>query len=144
MGAGFQNKVLMVMTADGHNCTLYEPLVYRRRNGDLIRAINYSTTDGLSTPAFLWPLIPPFGKIWFSGVIHDAAYRNTLEKLNDTETTWLPITLSEEDSNELIHEAMETQGAGWLEHTVIYIALEWFGWRAFDADRRAVPSTPQL
>lgn len=132
---GFENvRPLLVSTNDGHICQLEEYLYYRDSRGNYYRT--KTDTDGLSTPRLIWFLIPPFGKIWKSGVIHDAAFRLKLERWNGHK--WVACILNEKQCNWLIHDAMESQGASWIEHTVIYLALKWFGWRAFDEDRKNI------
>jgi hypothetical protein len=131
---GFQNDKLKVLTGDGRNCDLLDYLEFVDKYGNRFRT--KTSTDGISTPRFIWSLIAPFGKLWKSGVLHDGAFRDNLEYLDWHKQKWMPITLDEDACNELIFDAMRSQRATRLERYAIYINLQWFGWRAFDEDRR--------
>lgn len=135
---GFQNtEPLLVRTADGHNCVPQEPLVVVTEAGHTYRAPVGSTTDGLSTPQAIWNLIPPFGVFWYSGIIHDAAFRDTLEILC-ADGTWAKCHLTLEAANELIHECMASQCRSRLDELqreVIYKSLERWSQASFDEDR---------
>lgn len=137
MEFGFKQTCLTVSTGDGRNCTLLEPLTFVRKDGSMIRIRAGATTDGASTPPELWVVEPPFGKRWFSYIIHDGAYRNTLELLR-ADHTWIPITLNEEQANELLRECMESQGSTFEEREAFFLALNEFGEKAFEEDRKPV------
>ena len=66
-------------------------MYYRTKHGYLLRT--KTSTDGISTPFFLWCIIPPFGKIWWSGIIHDAAFRDQLEIQDERTGEWRKLTL---------------------------------------------------
>jgi hypothetical protein len=87
----------------------------------------------LSTPPEIWPLIPPFGKPWYSGVLHDAAYRQYLQILCEDDS-WKDVVLTQEQADCLIDEAMESQGVEDVERDAIFRALESFGNKAFAQD----------
>ena len=130
----FQQSTLKVSSNDGRNFVLLEPLVYGMDKGLTIRAIVGSTTDGASTPQEVWSLIPPFGSYWFSAVMHDAAYRDTLEAyINDT---WQKVTFNFDDSNALLMECMVSQGVNSIERDIIYKAVMDFGSASFESDRQ--------
>lgn len=126
---------------DGRNWELLEPLVYQCKDGRLIRASVGSQTDGISTPQVIWNLIAPMGPLWCSGVIHDAGYRETCEIQINGE--WQPYLADEHAFDLIIDEALESQGATWLERETIYKALCLAGGRAFAEDRANI-STPQV
>lgn len=135
----FVNAKLQVETADGRNCVLLEPLVFRMANGLVLRAPAGSATDGVSTPRFIWNVIPPFGKTWFAGIIHDAAYRNTLEA-QTAGGHWILAKFDQLQADNLMLEALIAQGVDDVERQTIYDALREVGGLAFAADR-AVPAT---
>jgi hypothetical protein len=144
----FQQSTLKVSSSDGHNFVLLEPLVYETIDGRTIRAKTGTTTDGASAPKEVWNLIPPFGKYWFSAIMHDAAYRDTLEQLQGDNVTWQKLTLTEDQSNGILAEAMESQGVDTNIKDVIYDAVAGFGKSSFDNDRKIIaagqipPPTP--
>ncbi len=77
-----------------------------------------------------------YAKWWWSYIFHDACFQDQIELWDGA--AWEPFTLTEKESNALLYEAMGTRGqdAMWWEKTVVWIALHWFGWRAFDEDRK--------
>ena len=135
MAAGFQNKTLDTRTSNGLNDTLLEPLVFIRENGDLIQAPIGGTTDGLSVPRCVQNIIPATGGDWFSGVIHDSAYRNELQILKNG--VWVTANYNQQECDDLILEAMKSQEVNIVMRHTIYRALRMFGSFAFKDDRKA-------
>lgn len=133
MKTGFQNITLNVRTGDGLADTLLEPLVFIRSNGETVRAPMGGTTDGLSVPRCVQNIIPATGGDWFSGVIHDSAYRNQLEYLFEGE--WKLADYSQKEADDLIFEALTEQEVSWVMRHTIYRALRMFGRTAFSEDR---------
>jgi hypothetical protein len=141
MQPGFQNLTLDVCTGDGLNDTLLEPLDFLHPNGTLYRAPAGATTDGLSVPRCVQNIIPATGGDWFSGVLHDAAYRNQLQVWLSEPTTmdggrWVLANLTQLESDNLILTAMGMQGVGFVMRHTIYRALRLFGSKAFKDDRK--------
>ena len=135
MEFGFQQSTLNVKTRDGLDDVLIEELVFVRRDGTVLRAPIGSTTDGLSTPKIV-RLIPGYdatGDDWWSGVIHDAGYRNYLQVQDGI---WVPAHYTQKQCDYTILEAMESQGIGWIRRHIIFIALRMFGSFAFKGDRK--------
>jgi len=131
----FKNKTLDIRTGDGINDTLLEGLYYSAKDGTEYCAPLGSTTDGLSVPRCCQNIIPPTGGDWFSGVLHDAAYRNQLQKFNCTTQQWEKAELTKEQCDSLILEALESQGVGLVERETIYHAVQLFGQHSFNQDR---------
>lgn len=132
----FKNKTLDVRTGDGIDDTLLEGLYYTAKDGTEYCAPILSTTDGLSVPRCCQNIIPATGGDWFSGVLHDAAYRDQLQKMEAG--IWQKATLTQEQCDGLILEAMESQGVNMFECELVYRALRLFGHTAFAADRAKV------
>jgi len=133
MHHGFTNKLLQTTSCDGRNFHLLEFLEYTDSRGRRYRTA--TSTDGGSTPWCLWWLIPPFGKKdWFSFILHDGCYRNSIEIWNFGR--WIKWTPNEAVSNWLLRDAMRSQHYSPFRRAGVYIALKYFGWRAFDEDRR--------
>ena len=130
---GFLNKTLDVRTGDGLDDTLLEGLYYNSKDGKHYCAPIGSTTDGLSVPRCCQNIIPATGGNWFSGVLHDSSYRGQLQVLQDD--NWIPANLTQEQCDNLILEALESQGVGIVERELIYRALRLFGHVAFNEDR---------
>jgi hypothetical protein len=120
---GFASTTLAVRTADGHNVVLLEPLVYVTKSGETITVPAGATSDGASTPRFLWPTIPPFGMYWLAAVLHDYLYRRTQKP--------------KAECDNLLLEAMESLGVEKVLASAIYEGVNIGGQAAFDADRRA-------
>lgn len=77
---------------------------------------------------------------WWSYVFHDACYQGQVERFNPHTNEWEDFMPSEALSNALLAEFMGTQKAQWWEYSVVWIALKWFGWRAFSQDRKRAAS----
>ena len=113
LSRGFQNKSLAVRTQNGLDDTFLEHLYFTNRYGIKLRAPIGSTTDGLSTPRFI-RMLPGYdatGDDWFCGGIHDAGYRGYLEVLSNN-NEWRKAWYTQRQCDELILDAMETQGVG--------------------------------
>ncbi len=128
----FLNKTVDVRTGDGLNDELLEPLYYDCLDGRHLRAPAGGTTDGLSVPRCIQNIIPATGGDWKSGVLHDSGYRRQLEIL--VGDTWEKAGFTQKQCDELILEAMQSQGIGLIMRQTIYRALRMFGWKAFKDD----------
>jgi hypothetical protein len=132
----FLQTTVKVLTSDGLDDVLMEPLKFHRASGDLVRAPAGGTTDGLSVPRCLQSIIPATGGDWMSAVLHDSAYRDQLEfRVNDRNAIYVKAHYTQCQCDQLILEAMEAQGVGWIMRTTIYVALRLFGHVAFRDDR---------
>lgn len=131
----FTKQTLKVeMHSDGRNCTLLEPLEYIADDGTRYRSIIGATSDGASTPQAIWAKYPPFGKWWFPALIHDSAFRCTLEQKLGDDGIWQRVQLTEPQANDLIDEAMASQGVSAVDRLIIYNALKMFGATAYVQD----------
>ena len=135
MNFGFQQQTLSVLTRDGLDDVLQEPLTYVSKNGRILRAPIGGTTDGLSVPRIFQNIVPATGGDWFSGVLHDSAYRDQLELWNEDTKEWVKAGLCQKDCDDLLLEALESQDVGWFTRSTIYRALRMFGSKAFNGDR---------
>src|ERR1035437_6895714 len=126
MTQGFQVTYVDVRTSDGLEDVLLGELPYLAVDGTLYKAPIDGTTDGLSSPRCVQSIIPATGGDWMSGVIHDSAYRNQLLK-QLIDGSWVLANLTQEQSHNLILEAMKSQGVGYIMRHTIYIALRMFG-----------------
>ena len=125
----FRLSDLQVKTSDGRNFVLLEELIFdSTRTGKTYVAPAGSTTDGASTPAFLWPTIPPFGPYWLAAVLHDWAYR-----VSD---------LPKGECDDLLLEAMESLGVNKALSDAIYEGVHWAGQDSFETDRANRPTRP--
>lgn len=113
----------VVITSNGRDVVLISPLAYLTNAGELIVVSVQSTSDGASTPPFIWSIIPPFGKHWLGAVVHDWLYRCT--------------TKSKEYCDNIFYEAMISMGVSSLEAKTIYEAVKLAGGHAFADDRKA-------
>ena len=134
MSFGFTSTFLDVRTVDGLDDVLLTPLDYTAADGTIYRAPRGGTTDGLSVPRCVQNIIPATGGDWMSGVLHDSAYRNQLQIWLGC-GVWGTPNLTQEQSDNLILEAMESQGVGFMMRHTIYRALRMFGSVAFNDNR---------
>ena len=127
---GFQSKIAEVVTADGRHFKLCRAIYYLAVDGTIYVIPIGSGTDGASTPAAIWPALPPFGDYWLAAVLHDAAYRNTLQYPDGT-----PCALTKEACDDLFKEAMDSLGVNDDITATLYEGVKYGGWKAFRADR---------
>lgn len=118
----FRSLTVRVDTADGRNVTLVDPLEYVAEDGTLYTVPAGATSDGASTPAPLWPEIPPFGRYYLAAILHDDLYRSTK----------LPKALCDN----LLREAMISLGVDTIMADMIYEGVNVGGWSSFDEDRK--------
>lgn len=130
MQPGFQSKIANVLTTDGRNCKLVEPLTFVTRDGRVLIIPCGAATDGASTPQGTWDVLPPFGDYWLAALLHDAAYQNTLQLPDGT-----LATLTKDQSDALLLEAMQSLGVNNFDAQTIYNGVHDFGWKAFKDDR---------
>ncbi len=134
MNAGFFNSSLLVsQRPDGINFNLQEHLYFYSVKWGWLRT--QTSSDGGSIPEIFWNIIPPIGRLLWSYVLHDGAYQNHMEQLQPS-GDWVAVTFAEIPANDLLAEAGRSQGANEFEIATIYHALNWFGWRAFNEDRK--------
>ena len=124
---------ILVRTADGWHVTLQEPLEFVTAAGLRYRAPAGTTSDGASTPSALWPRIPPFGSYWLAAVLHDAAYRDQLERW--TGGVWVLANLTRDDADALLDEAMRSLDVPADLRIAIYEGVHFGGGAAFALDR---------
>ena len=135
---GFLEKEIAVRSSNGRDDVLIEPLHFQSEFGILYRVPAESTTDGMSTPPIIHsiPGFEPYGKHWFSAVLHDAGYRGTLQIYAGQD--FRPANLSRAQTDALMRDALSTQGVGPIRRALIYSALRIFGARNFR--RSCVPT----
>lgn len=81
-------------------------------------------TDGLSIPAFAWPIVgPASGPAFRAGLLHDFLYSK------QSDAKWRHIDRKTADL--LFREAMYNLGIGWMRRELIYRAVRAFGWRSY-------------
>ena len=137
MSPGFLTITVDVRTSDGLDDTLMSPVDFLCRDGRTLRAPVGGTTDGLSVPRVVQNVIPATGGDWMSGALHDSFYRDQAELWKPETNEWVRASLSQKESDDLLLEALESQGVGWLMRQTIYRALRMFGSKAFNEDRAA-------
>lgn len=127
MNFGFMQDRLKVETFNGRDDVLLEPLLYKSKSGSIYRVPTEASTDGMSTPriAQLIPGFEPTGDHWFSAVLHDAAYRGTLQIFRWT--CYVPANLTRAEADDLIREALESQGVRKTRRNIVRGMLALFG-----------------
>lgn len=143
MRAHFLSTILITKSRTGREDELLSSLVFQRADGELVMAPVGGTTDGLSVPICLQWIIPAGGGDWFSGVLHDSAYRNQMMTFCEdaghpiiTDGFYVGAAYSRKDADDLMLEALKAQGAGFCKRWIIYLALRCFGGPAFKRGHR--------
>jgi hypothetical protein len=128
-----RNDVLL-RTRDGRNCEIAERIVLMTGTGEVYSVPPGALTDGPSTPPIVWQRLPPFGIYWLAAVVHDAAYRNTLER-QTVDGLWLPANLNKDQCDTLFLDCMTALGVPQGIKEELYEGVHLFGWRSFRDDR---------
>lgn len=123
MTPGFNVQAFRVESNDGRNFTLVEPVIFTRPCGEEITIPVGAQSDGASTPAIMWPTLPPFGTYWKAAYLHDYLYRYTQR--------------TKEGCDTILKEAMRSLGVGEIDIIVIYEGVTIGGEESFKADRAA-------
>lgn len=79
----------------------------------------------------------PYGRWWRSYVFHDALFKRMVERWSSTTQRWEHYRADESRSNALLFEAMEIQEDSPILISAVWLAVHWFGWRAWNDDRKA-------
>lgn len=122
MNSGFNTEYLLVTSSDGRNFKLAQAFSFKRPSGEIIEVPVGTESDGASTPAVLWPTIPPFGKYWKAAYLHDYLYRYTQRNKDDCDL--------------ILKEAMKSLGVNPLEIEAIYEGVNLGGESSFEQDRK--------
>ena len=130
------NQPIQVVTIDGVNFGLLEPLPFRLRDGRLLRVKLGATTDGLSAPHFTKYTLQTTNS-FYPAVAHDGFYRDCLEISKDEGVTWsdYPVPRTDEakdDADHCLHELAVDNGVTEEMANVLYFAVQEFGKPAFD------------
>jgi len=130
---GFPSKIAFVATQDGRNVKLLKPIFYHSASGAVYVIPEGAVSDGASSPREIWSFIPPFGEYWLAALLHDSSYQDTLLVVGESGMS--KASLTKEQCDLLIKEAMESLGvdAGTVEK--VYLGVSLCGWRAFRQDR---------
>lgn len=142
----FIDTTLDTRSQNGLDDVLLTHLRFQRADGSIVMAPKGGTTNGLSVPRCVQNIIPATGSDWFSGVIHDSAYRKQLLvfdrdaafPLVDTEGWFLPAFYTRKEADDLMLEALKAQGVGFVKRWVIYLALRCFGGPAYREGHKPV------
>lgn len=123
--SNFTDPLDLELLPDGEHWRTTRHLEYHagtKESAELYTVPEGFTTDGASIPRFLWAVVGhPLGPYAPAAVLHD----------------WLYATapVSKARSDELLLEAMEVLGIGWVKRRVIYLGVAWFGGPAWAAHR---------
>ena len=119
----FVPDTFVVTTIDGHNFTMVGDVNYMASDGTIILIPDGTKSDGASTPACMWNIIPPFGTYWRAAFLHDYLYRCT--------------KIPKEQCDLIFKEAMLECCTNLIEVETIYNAVKLLGVEAFRKDRNA-------
>lgn len=129
---GFDTSIFKVATDDGWHITMLEEVGYTTLDGIQYVIPIGAQSDGASVPDILWNLLPPFGPYWKAAVLHDCAYRNTLE--------WPDgriCNLTKDQCDTLLYDALQVCCVKESECNIIYEAVKHFGQSSFDNARKS-------
>jgi hypothetical protein len=118
----FLTVCTMTPLEDGRNWRLDQPLAYAPADGGHITVQSGFTTDLASIPRLFWNILPPFGRYTEAAVVHDFLYRTH--------------TVTRKRADSLFYEMMTVLGVNPTAKWTIYLAVRWFGGKAYRDDRR--------
>lgn len=115
---------LIITEADTQESTwaIVEPFRYICNDGATITVPQGTTTDFASIPRLFWNLLSPMGKYGSAAVVHDYLYSTGL--------------LSKVNADLIFLEGMKSLGVGWFTRTMMYKAVSWFGFAAWNGHRK--------
>lgn len=90
--------------------------------GDLITVPEGTVTDFASIPRIFWNILPPWGRYGKAAIIHDYLYQTGV--------------FPKERADKIFLEAMQVLGVNWLTRKLMYQAVNWFGFMAWNAHRK--------
>jgi hypothetical protein len=97
-------------------------------SGDVVKIPQWMATDFASVPRPVWWFAAPWGRHGHAAVVHDAGYY-----LQDR---------SRDEYDRIFLEAMEVLGVRRFTRRVIYLAVHWFGRRAWKENARKNAERP--
>lgn len=114
---------LILKDETGESMELYMPLVYRsdKLGREIVVPAGFET-DFASIPRFFHRLIPKNGLYDKAAVIHDYLYSTGV--------------VAKQDADLVFFEAMLVLGVPSWKRNVMYLAVHWFGWMAWNNHRR--------
>lgn len=138
MDPGFSIQNWLCITGDGRIHTVMQDVLYCTKARVQYKIPSGATSDGASTPQAIWNIIPPFGSYWKAAFLHDCAYRNTLQVLQD-DGSWVRARVTKDVADLLLLEAMELLGTHEATRVEIYEGVKLGGWKSFEDDRKDNP-----
>lgn len=109
------------LTASGRTGVLLNEFQYHvgsEESQDVITVPVGFETDFASTPVFAWIIFPPWGRYSKAAVIHDYLYQTRKRTRKEADT--------------IFREAMCVLGVPVWQRTIMYLAVRWFGWLAWN------------
>ena len=120
---GFYNEtVILSVPKTGDIRTLLNELIYRTKDGKVIKVPTGIKTDLGSIPQALQNIFPKDGKAMFGYILHDYLYQTGM--------------FTKEKSDALLEEAMEALGVKWWRRKCVIAGLKVGGWMAWNHHRR--------
>lgn len=107
---------------DGRSAKLLTPYRVRTEDGVSVDVPAGFVTDFASVPRFFWRVLPPWGKYSPAAVVHDYLYYSG--------------QVSREDADRTFARLMQSLGVPGWKITIMYYAVRWFGWMAWNRHRK--------
>ena len=121
--AHFLNLLSGTLGADDKRWTLDKPLFcYSAKNQKVFKTPAGSTTDGCSVPRLPWIYAALGGRYHRSGALHDYIYRMSV--------------CPREDCDNLLYEALVSEGCPPIRAEEMYLAVRAFGWQFYGSGGR--------
>jgi hypothetical protein len=131
----FTNQLVSLQTLDGWHVTITDHVDYTSEDHKIYRIPIGAESDGASIPREFWGVIAPVGTHWRAALLHDSAYRNTLQVFDWQTNSFKVANLSKDECDNLLKEAMITLGVDYFTLTTIYEAVQKAGGPSYKKDR---------
>jgi len=122
----FTTALVVSPLSDGKSWVILREFKYHvgtENSNDIVVASKGFVTDFTSVPRLFWLVIPRWGKYGNAAVIHDWLYWEQSDRRD------------RRISDSIFWEAMGNLGVNEWKRKIIYYAVRWFGWIAWNRNR---------
>ena len=121
--------------------TLMQPFRYwitKLHEGDVITVPKGFVTDFASIPQIFWNILPPTGKYGKAAVVHDYLYQHNgiIVVSEDGVSPVVGKTFTRKQCDNIFLDAMACLGVSWLTRHIMYQAVNWFGFLAWNGHKK--------
>ena len=131
----FVSPIIVSSTPDWKRWRLYRPFTYQINDAVKVRVPEDFITDYASVPWIFRLIIPQWGRYGKASVLHDYLYQNIMWLIDQASNHDLYVYFIENPrkvSDQIFYRAMIILDTKRWKATIMYYAVRWFGWFAFN------------